>query len=90
LARNGCEAYDAIKKNGIDVVLLDAMMPVMDGLTVCRMVKRDEKTRDLPIIMMSASLRLCEEARNNCADAVISKPFDIDYLVSMVNHYAQA
>lgn len=90
IARNGFEAYDAITKDGIDVVLLDAMMPVMDGLTVCRMLKRDPRTKDLPVIMMSASHRLCDEARLNEADAVITKPFDIDNLVSTVNQFAQA
>jgi len=87
IARNGYEAYDAITNDHIDVVLLDAMMPVMDGLTVCRMVKRDPDLKDLPIIVMSASRRLCEEARGS-ADAVISKPFDLDNLVDTVHHFA--
>src|SRR5688500_15375522 len=87
IARNGYEAYDAITNDHIDVVLLDAMMPVMDGLTVCRMVKRDPDLKDLPIIVMSASRRLCEEARGS-ADAVISKPFDLDNLVDTFHHFA--
>ncbi len=89
-ARNGYEAYDAIANNAADVVLLDAMMPVLDGITVCKMVKRDPRTKDLPVIMMSASSSLCEQAEINCADAVITKPFDIDHLVSTVNQFAQA
>jgi len=89
-ASNGCEAYDAIANNTADVVLLDAMMPVLDGITVCKMVKRNPLTKDLPVIMMSASPGLCEQAKINCADAVISKPFDLDYLVSTVNQFAHA
>jgi len=87
-AKNGYEAYDAIAKREADVVLLDAMMPVLDGITVCKMVKRDPRMKDLPVIMMSASSSLCEQAKNSCADAVISKPFDIDHLVSTVNQFA--
>ena len=87
IARNGYEAYDAISSEQIDVVLLDAMMPVLDGLTVCRMVKRDPDLKDVPIILMSASKRLCDEAQVS-ADAVISKPFDLDNLVTTVHHFA--
>ncbi len=87
IARNGSEAYDAISNDHIDVVLLDAMMPVLDGLTVCRMVKRDPNLKDVPIILMSATRRLCDEARGS-ADAVISKPFDLDNLVNTVHHFA--
>jgi len=87
IARNGYEAYDAISSEHIDVVLLDAMMPVLDGLTVCRMVKRDPDLKDVPIILMSASERLCDEAQGS-ADAVISKPFDLDNLVDTVHHFA--
>lgn len=91
IATNGYEAYsaisNAISEDQPDVVLLDAMMPVLDGLTVCRMVKRDPDLKDIPIILMSASQRLCEEAHGS-ADAVISKPFDLDNLVNTVHHFA--
>lgn len=90
-ASNGYEAYDALAKDGVDgvdIVLLDVMMPVLDGITVCKMLKRDPRMKDLPVIMMSASTRLCEQASATCADAVISKPFDIDHLISTVNQFA--
>lgn len=87
IARNGFEAYKAISDDHVDVVLLDAMMPVLDGLTVCRMIKKDPNLKDLPVIVMSASKRLCEEARDK-ADAVISKPFDLDNLVNTVGQFA--
>lgn len=91
VARNGVEAYKVLSEagpNAPDVVLMDVMMPVMDGITVCKMVKRDPHTRDLPVIIMSASESLREQARNASADAVIAKPFDIDYLVSTVHQFA--
>lgn len=91
-ALNGSEAVDKVTKSegDIDVVLLDVMMPVIDGLTVCKMVKRDPRTRDLPVIIMSASEVLREKSVDCHADAVISKPFDIDSLLDTVGQFAQA
>lgn len=88
VAHNGYEAYETLSHDGVDVVLLDVMMPVLDGITVCKMVKRDPRTKDLPVIVMSASQRLCDVAMESQADAVISKPFDIDQLVSTVHRFA--
>lgn len=88
VALNGYEAYKQLTNDGIDVVLLDVMMPVLDGITVCKMVKRNPSTRDLPVIIMSASQRLREEAKRCCADAIIPKPFDIDQLVTTVDQFA--
>ena len=86
-ARNGSEAIDKLAEDGIDVVLLDVMMPVLDGLSVCKMVKKDPRTKDLPVVLISASTALRERGRH-CADAVLEKPFDIDYLVDTVGHFA--
>ena len=88
IARNGHEAYAAIAAKKIDVVLLDIMMPVLDGITVCKMVKRDPRTKDVPVIMMSASDRLRDHAKSSPADAVIQKPFDLDHLINTVHHFA--
>lgn len=85
VANNGVEAYDKLTATHIDAILLDVMMPVMDGLTVCRLVKSDPRTRQLPVIVMSASERLREQARVAHADAIIPKPFNIDDLVSAVS-----
>jgi CheY-like chemotaxis protein len=85
VASNGVEAYDKLSASPVDAILLDVMMPAMDGLTVCRMVKSDPKTEQLPVIVMSASERLREQARVAQADAVIPKPFNIDELVIAVN-----
>ena len=85
VASNGVEAYDKLSATPVDAILLDVMMPSMDGLTVCRLVKSDPKTEQLPVIIMSASERLREQARVAHADAVIAKPFNIDDLVLAVN-----
>jgi two-component system alkaline phosphatase synthesis response regulator PhoP len=85
VANNGVEAYDKLAAVKVDAILLDVMMPVMDGLTVCRMVKEDPRTEQVPVIVMSASEKLREQARVANADAVISKPFNIDDLVLAVS-----
>jgi CheY-like chemotaxis protein len=85
VANNGVEAYDKLSATRVDAILLDVMMPVMDGLTVCRMVKSDPRTEQLPVIVMSASQSLRDQARVAKADAVIPKPFNIDDLVLAVN-----
>ena len=82
-AMNGCEAMEKISTTDLDVVLLDVMMPAVDGLTVCRMAKTDPRTRDLPIIIMSASEGMREKSKG-LADAVLTKPFDIDHLLNTV------
>jgi CheY-like chemotaxis protein len=85
VATNGVEAYDRLTSTPVDAILLDVMMPSMDGLTVCRMVKDDPQTEQVPVIVMSASEKLREQARGARADAVIPKPFNIDDLVLAVN-----
>jgi CheY-like chemotaxis protein len=88
IAGNGVDAYDLITTQGPDVVLLDAMMPVMDGLTVCELVKRNPRTRGLPIVIMSASESMLRKAYRCKADAVIEKPFDIDELLLTIGKLA--
>lgn len=53
-ARNGLEALDALKELSCDLVLLDLMMPVMDGFETLSRIKQDTRLRELPVIMISA------------------------------------
>ena len=64
-ALNGVEAVDKVQKSDVDVMLLDVMMPALDGLSVCKMVKRDPRTKDLPVIIISASENLREQGRGH-------------------------
>ena len=54
VAMNGEEALIAIEERRPDVVLLDWMLPLVSGIEVCRQVRRNPETRDLPIIMLTA------------------------------------
>ena len=53
-ARSGREALDLLATELVDVILLDVMMPEMDGFAVCAELKRDERTRNIPIILLTA------------------------------------
>ena len=53
-ATNGQEALDVLATNDIDLVVLDLMMPVMDGIETCRRIREAEDMADLPVIMLTA------------------------------------
>ena len=57
-AEDGFDALEKVKKNPPDIILLDVMMPGMDGFTVCETLRNEENTATLPIIMLSAKTDL--------------------------------
>ena len=77
-ARNGLEALDQIQKNRPDLVLLDVMMPKMNGFEVCEIVKADKETKFIPVIMVTALNELQDKIKgmNSGADDFICKPFN--------------
>jgi len=85
-ARNGEEALEKVQENPPDVILLDIMMPKMDGFEVARRLKQDERTGIIPIVMVTA-LREVEErvkALEAGADDFLSKPVDMTELKARV------
>ena len=86
IARNGREAVEALTQpNDIDLVLMDIMMPEMDGLTATEEIRRHPELAKLPIIALTA--KAMSSDRQRCLDAgandYISKPVDIDKLLSL-------
>jgi class 3 adenylate cyclase/CheY-like chemotaxis protein len=77
-AENGAQALEALRRDAIDLVLLDVMMPVLDGIGVLEQRQRDAGLRHIPIIMISALDQVDGIAR--CielgADDYLTKPFD--------------
>ncbi len=75
-ATDGEETLEAVRQLRPDLVLLDVMMPVIDGYTVCKTLKGDEETRLIPIIMVSALSEMSDKVRAlDCdADDFLSKP----------------
>ena len=77
-AQNGEEALKKIRTEQVDIVLLDVMMPGMDGFEVCREIKRDKKYRNIPIVMITALAAKTDRIKSIEAGAeeFLSKPFD--------------
>ena len=77
-AANGDEALEKLSSNQIDLILLDIMMPGMDGFEVTRRVRQDDKIRLVPIILVTALLETEDRVKGIEAgcDDFISKPFD--------------
>ena len=67
-----------------DLILLDIQMPGHDGPTVCRQLKRQASTKEIPIIIVSASMDVQKKAEQAGADDFLEKPFDIDVLQQKV------
>lgn len=92
IARNGVEALAELARSAdsdgaaIDLVLMDVMMPEMDGLTCTREIRKHEQWRGLPIIALTA--KAMERDHRECLEAgandYLSKPLDIDKLLSLV------
>ena len=84
-ATNGQEALDQVAAERPDLILLDVVMPVMDGYETCRRLRENYETRFLPIIMITASGEQEKvKALELGADDFISKPFDQAELLARV------
>jgi two-component system cell cycle response regulator len=75
-ASNGVQALDAVKVHAPDIVLLDVMMPGMDGFEVCRALKADETTAHIPVVMVTALSDVKDRVRglDAGADDFLTKP----------------
>ncbi|MCC6218980.1 MAG: diguanylate cyclase [Aquabacterium sp.] len=76
MATSGEQALHTAREEAPDVILLDVMMPDMDGYEVCRQLKQDSATRDIPVLFVTAHHEAQEEARGLACGAVdfITKP----------------
>jgi DNA-binding response OmpR family regulator len=85
-AADGIEALRLVEKEMPDLILLDLGIPKLPGEEVCRAVRRSEKTRDIPIIMVTGKTRDVDKVFGKVigANQYITKPFDIEYLVKSV------
>ncbi len=86
-ASDGKQALEIIRKSMPDLVLTDVMMPEMDGNELCRRIKSDNETKQLPVIMLTA--RLSDEneieSRECGADDYVKKPFNMELLRLRIN-----
>jgi DNA-binding NtrC family response regulator len=92
-ATSGSEALEMLRARAFDLILLDVLMPGMDGFAVCERLKADEATRDLPVIFLTALDGMPDKVHAFAAGAVdyLTKPFRAEELVARVGtHLALA
>ena len=85
-AVDGQEGLDKARSENPDLIILDLMLPKMDGYKVCRMLKFDEKYKHIPIIMFTARAQEKDKkiGKEMGAEAYITKPFEPEVLLSKI------
>lgn len=85
-ASNGAEAVKVAGKVLPDLIILDVMMPEMDGLEACKNLKRDKATSSIPVILLTAKGQITdiEKGFKSGADAYVVKPFSPARLIEKV------
>ncbi|MGB0115151.1 MAG: response regulator transcription factor [Ilumatobacteraceae bacterium] len=83
-ANNGADALEAVREAQPDVLLLDVSMPVVDGLTVCRVLRSEENR--LPVLMLTARTETSDRVAglDAGADDYLPKPYDLEELLARV------
>ncbi len=92
-AGDGREALQRVAEEPPDLILLDLMMPVMDGRQFCRMLTHTPRRGDherIPIILLSADRHLREQAAELGVAGYLPKPFDLDDLLAAVQRHLGA
>jgi putative two-component system response regulator len=86
-AAGGAEALRLLADRAFDLVLLDVMMPEVDGFTVCRKIKDDPRLKDIPVIFLTArgGGEALAEGFESGAVMYINKPFTANKLLTIVN-----
>jgi CheY-like chemotaxis protein len=85
LAENGERGVELARAEQPDLVLMDLMLPRIDGFEAIRTLKADPETRDIPVVVMSAnSVLLLHLSDQFLADDTLRKPFDLDRVLDIV------
>jgi len=86
---NGEDALNKARKENPDLILLDLMLPKLDGYKVCRLLKFDERYKHIPILMLTAKTQQKDKlmGQETGADEYITKPFEIDELMKKIKAY---
>lgn len=87
-ATNGLDALDLVDGWLPDVILLDLMMPQMDGWTFRQHQREHPALKDIPVVVLSARRDLSDQARMLEPAEIVAKPFDLDALLTLVERLA--
>ncbi|PSB34356.1 response regulator [Stenomitos frigidus] len=88
LADSGSSAVSRAQAISPDLVLLDVMMPDMNGFEVTQHLRQAERLREMPIVFITADREVCfEQAVKAGADDVVFKPIDLDQLLTRINNW---
>jgi len=89
LAKSGEDALTKLDKKVPDIVLLDVMMPGIDGLEVCKQIRANNRMQNVKVIMVSGKVMASDidAGMDAGADHYVSKPFDMMELVDLVESY---
>nr|HDN00151.1 diguanylate cyclase [Deltaproteobacteria bacterium] len=87
LAQDGLEGLEAAKSQQPDLILLDLIMPVMDGYQMCQNLKEEDSTKEIPVIMLTSKAEPVDKVKGLELGALdyVTKPFDESELVTRVN-----
>lgn len=87
IATNGYQAIESLKYNSVDLILLDVMMPEMDGYETCKRLKSDDETKDIPVIFTSALSETIDKVKAFNAGAVdyVTKPIELEEILARIN-----
>ncbi len=87
IARDGQEALDILQKQLPDVIILDIMMPLVDGFETLEQIKKNEKLQHCKVMFLSAKNKESDIEKGMAlgADAYLTKPFSIKKVVDQVN-----
>lgn len=91
-AYDGQEALEKVKESRPDLMILDLMLPKLDGYKVCRLLKFDERTRGIPILIFTARAQVEDVTlATECgADAYLTKPFEAKVLLGKLQELLAA
>lgn len=91
-ATNGQQAIDIAREQKPDLILMDIMMPDVDGYTACLAIKSDPATRDIPVVMLTGVGHELNKklSQRFGADDYITKPFRLQELLEVVNRLLPA
>lgn len=91
-AADGASCVKLAREHRPDVVLLDWVMPGVDGMDTLRAIKRANPTREIPVIMLTAldSTAHIHVATREGADGYVTKPFDVNDLLALVRRFASS